>query len=125
MRKKQDLRLRDAINRKNIGEIKNVILFYSNQENNAEKNEIPINKERGLQYVYGKFSEIEGHYNSIIVLSRRTFIVSIISILLSVICLSFANFIFSHCILDFTILINLIVFIISIFLTVIVVIKSF
>jgi len=122
---KQDLRLKDGISRKNHMEVKKVVLFYSNQEKKAEQKGITINKETGLQYVFGKFCKTEKLYNDLIKLSIVTLLVSILSILLSVICLSYADMIFSNCKSDLVILTNLILFIVAIFLTVCVVIKSF
>lgn len=124
-KKRQDLRLRDGISRKNIGEVKDIIKFYNDQENKAEKNGLTINKVTGLQYVYGKFCSTEELYNNIISFAKVTFIVSIISILFSVTSLSFANFIFSICASDIIIIVNLIIFILAILMSIVVVIKSF
>lgn len=124
-RRKQDLRLRDGVSRKNIREVKSVIEFYSNQEKKGEKSGLPINKVTGLQHVCGKCYKTEELYNNIISFAKVTFIVSIISILLSVTCLSFADFIFSMCATDITLMINLIIFIPAILMVVVVVIKSF
>jgi len=124
-RKKQDRRLRDGVNRKDISEVKNVISFYANKEKEADRRGIQTNKEKGLQFIYEKFCKTKELYDKIIFFSKVTFTVSIISILLSVTCLSLTKVIFLNFISVSTILVNLIVFIISILMTITVVIKSF
>jgi len=124
-RKTQDLRLRDGINRKDLEEIKRVVQFYSNQEKKVEENGVRINKKSGLQNFYMKFYNTDKLYNDIILFSKITFFVSVVSILSSVTCLSFADFIFLNCLSNSTLVINLIVFILSIAMTVLVVFKSF
>lgn len=122
---KQDLRLRDGISRKNIIEIKKVIEFYKDQEKQAEDTGIPINKDTGFKYLYDKFCETESKLNNLKRLSKYAFVVSILSIFFSVICLTFSDWIFLNC-LSYSLLIsNLIVFIIAISLTVCVVTTSF
>jgi len=83
--KKQQKRLLDAIDRRNILEIKNVILQLRNNEIRAgySKNDRP----HGLQYIYDRFCGNEGHIAKlkrwtlyVIALSFSTIIVSIISL---------------------------------------------
>jgi hypothetical protein len=125
IKKWQDKRLRDGINRKDIEEIKKVIEFYGNQEQKAEEKGKKINKESGLQNFYRKFSNTEELFNNIIFFAKITFFTSIASILLSVICLAFTDVIYSNCLSSSAIAVNLIVFILSITMTVVVIIKSF
>jgi len=116
----QDLRLRDAVHRKNIREVKLVIKFYKNQENKSEEKGITINKETGLRHVYDEFCRTEQLYIKIKHFAKVTFIISTTSLLLSVFSLSFADYLFTNYgskILN----INLILFFLAIILSAIVV----
>lgn len=70
----QDLRLRDAVHRKNISEVKQVIEFYKNHENQSEEKGITINKETGLRHVYDEFCKTEQHYFKIKRFAKVTFL---------------------------------------------------
>lgn len=124
-KRKQDRRLRDGINRKDINEVTGVVSFYVNKEQQADDAGIQTNKERGLQFVNEKFCKTKELYDNAISFAIKTFAISIISILLSVIRLSLTKVIISNCISIPIIIVNLILFILSIIMTVIVVIKSF
>ena len=122
---KQDLRLRDAINKKSFAGIKTVIEFFKNAETTAEKNRIPVNKDKGLTFVYFQYCAIENKIKELKKWSKFSLAFSIIGILLSVICLSLTDIIFKHCLSIFILIINLIVFIISLIFILYVVFISF
>jgi len=80
-------RLRDGINRKSIGEVKEVLnkLAKTEKEENYTKN----NRPTGLQYLYeDRFCRTERHYNFLRISSLITFGVVSFTLIISLICLS-------------------------------------
>lgn len=116
-------RLNDAINRKTINQIKEVLNIFREKE--IEKDFTPQNRPTGFQYVYDRFCSTEKHYKKIFRMATIAVIISILSILISIVCLSLVDYIkSSECLSCFCLLLNIIVFIVAISFILTVVIKS-
>jgi len=113
---KQNKKLKDAIARKNISEIKSVISKLA--DNEKKEGHSLEDRPTGLINLFDRFSEKEDKINQIKKISWKVFIFSLITIITSILSLATTHLIYSNIFSYYGFLIlNVILFIGSLFLT--------
>ncbi|MCB2207663.1 MAG: hypothetical protein KQH67_05155 [Bacteroidetes bacterium] len=108
------LRLRDSIDRKDLSGIKEVIELLSNNEKDA--GHTLKNRPRGLQFLYNRFCGITNQIEDLRGLTKKTILISIFTILISLISIAFVDLISkSLCVEIISLVINGVFLIVSLY----------